>query len=260
MVGSRTFADPGGRAAMNARRLLFAALTAASFAIALPAVAQTRGDDRVGSGFTDHRAAGPNRRDWLQTARHTDEGGFRIGNPEAATKIVEYLSPSCPECAQFTHEASEQLFQQYVRTGHVSVEYRLYYRNGVDIAAGMLLNCLPADNYFDMMHALLGSQPQWLGRIRDVTPQQRQELSTLPPLEVARRMIPMLGLDAIARRNGLAPAAQQACLTQERLDGIERVHQAAVQAGVQGTPSFVINGTLSQVHNWAALAPLVRGR
>jgi hypothetical protein len=247
---------------MTSKTFLLAALAAATTfgALAPAASAQTRADDRVGAGFTNNRPDGPNRRDWLRSTRHTREGGFLIGNPEAATKIVEYVSPSCPECAQFTHEAGERLFQQYVRTGHVSIEYRLYYRNGVDIAAGMLLNCLPSETYFDMMHNLLGSQPQWLGRIRNVTPEQRQALSGLAPLEVARRMIPMLGLDAIARRHGLDAAAQQACLTQERMDGIETVHQAAVQAGVQGTPSFVVNGTLSQAHNWASLEPLVRGR
>lgn len=246
---------------MSRARLLLAALAAATTWAAIPAAsAQTRADDRIGAGFTNSRPDGPNRRDWLRTTRHTNEGGFLIGNPEAATKIVEYVSPSCPECAEFTHQAGERLFQQYVRTGHVSVEYRLYYRNGVDIAAGMLLNCLPADTYFDMMHNLLGSQPQWLGRIQSVTPAQRASLSGLAPLEVARRMIPMLGLDAIARRHGLDAATQQACLTQERMDGIERVHQAAVQAGVQGTPSFVVNGQLSQAHNWASLEPLVRGR
>ena len=244
---------------MTGRLLLLGACAVAALG-ATGAAAQTRADDRVGAGFTNNRSDGPNRRDWLQTTRHTREGGFLIGNPDAATKLVEYLSPSCPECAEFTHQAGEQLFQQYVRTGHVSVEYRLFYRNGVDIAAGLLLNCLPSERYFDMMHNLLGSQPQWLGRIREVTPQQRQALSGLPPLEVARRMIPMLGLDQIARRNGLDAAAQQACLTQERLDAMERVQQAAAQAGVQGTPSFIINGTLSQVHNWAGLEPLVRGR
>ena len=224
------------------------------------AQAQTRADDRVGAGFTRNRPDGPDRRDWLRTAHRTEEGGFRLGSPEAPTKVIEYLSPSCPECAQFTDESSSRLFQQYVRTGRVSVEYRLFYRNGVDIAAGLLLNCLPADKYFDMMHNLLGSQPQWLGRIAQVTPQQRQELSGLAPLEVSRRMIALLGLDAIARRNGLEASAQPACLTQERLDAIERVHQAAVQAGVQGTPAFFVNGQRVPANTWAGLEPLVRGR
>jgi protein-disulfide isomerase len=244
---------------MRARLIFAGAVAAASLAAAIPAAsAQTRADDRVGAGFTNNRSDGPRRRDWLQTTRVTAEGGFRIGNPESTVNLVEYISPSCPECAEFTHQAAEQLFQQHVRTGRVSVEYRLYYRNGVDIAAGLLLNCLPPDKYFDMMHNLLGAQPQWLGRIAQVTPAQRQELSGLAPLEVSRRMITLLGIDVIARRNGLANAAQQACLTQERLDGIERVHQAAVAAGVQGTPTFFINGTKVEPHNWAGLEPLLR--
>jgi protein-disulfide isomerase len=245
---------------MRGRLIFLGAAAGLALLSALPAAAQSRADDRVGAGFTANRSDGPTRRDWLRTTRRTDEGGVRIGNPEARTKVVEYLSPSCPECALFTHQAGERLFQQHVRSGHVSVEYRLYYRNGVDIAAGMLLNCLPADRYFDMMHGLLGSQPDWLGRVARVTPQQRQELTGLPPLEVARRMIAMLGLDAIARRNGLDTAAQQACLTQERFQGIERVHQAAVQSGVQGTPAFFINGQRSTANNWATLEPLLRGQ
>ena len=43
-------------------------------------------------------------------------------------------------------------------------------------------------------------------------------------------------------------------------DGGDGLIEAAVAAGVQGTPSFAVNGTLSQAHNWAALEPLVRGR
>jgi hypothetical protein len=242
-------------------RLIFLGATAGlALLSALPAAAQSRADDRVGAGFTDNRPDGPSRRDWLRTARRTDEGGFQMGNPEARTKIVEYLSPTCLECAQFVYEGGERLFQNHVRSGRVSVEYRLYYRNGVDIAAGMLLNCQPAHRYFAMMHGLLGSQPEWLGRVARVTPQQRQELVGLPPLEVARRMIAALGLDAVARRHGLDPAEQQACLNQERYEGIERVHQAAVQAGVQGTPAFFINGERSAANNWATLEPLLRGR
>ncbi len=232
----------------------------AVFAAALPLHAQSRSADRVGPGFTQNRPDGPNRRDWLRTTRRTAEGGFRIGNPDAQTRIVEYLSPSCPECALFTYQAADRLFQRHVRTGRVSVEYRLFYRNGVDIAAGLLANCMRPASYFELMHNLLGSQPQWLGRVREVTPAQRQELGALPPLQVARRMVPMLGLDVIARRHGLDAEAQEACMTQSNLDAIERVHQAAVQAGVTATPTFFINGQRVQPNDWAGIEPLVRGR
>ncbi len=239
-------------------RLLLAGL--AAFAAALPVHAQSRADDRVGPGFTQNRPDGPNRRDWLRTMRRTPEGGYRIGNPEAETRVVEYLSPSCPDCAQFAYQAADRLFRHYVRIGRVSVEYRIHYRNGADIAAGLLLNCARPGTYFELMHNLLGSQAQWLGRVRDVTPQQRQELGALSPLQVAQRMVPMLGLDAIARRSGIDAAAQQACITQAALDEIERVHQAGVQAGVTGTPTFFINGRRVEPTTWAGIEPLVRGQ
>ncbi len=40
-------------------------------------------------------------RDWTRTAAATPEGGYLIGNPAAATRIVEYASYTCPHCAHF---------------------------------------------------------------------------------------------------------------------------------------------------------------
>ncbi|HYJ51748.1 MAG TPA: thioredoxin domain-containing protein, partial [Allosphingosinicella sp.] len=99
-------------------RAVIAAL-AATAAIALPAA--TSAQDRIGPGFTNNRPDGPSRRDWLLTAARTPEGGFRIGNPNAEVKVVEYLSTTCPHCAEFAHEGGPRLFQQHVRNGHVSV-------------------------------------------------------------------------------------------------------------------------------------------
>lgn len=39
----------------------------------------------------------------------------------------------------------------------------------------------------------------------------------------------------------------------------DRVHRAAVQAGVQNTPTFFINGERSAASDWATLEPLLRG-
>jgi protein-disulfide isomerase len=35
-------------------------------------------------------------RDWTQTVARTPEGGFRMGNPNAPVKLIEYLSFACP--------------------------------------------------------------------------------------------------------------------------------------------------------------------
>jgi len=235
-------------------RAVIAALAGAA-AIALPIAASAQ--DRIGPGFTNDRPDGPRRRDWLLTADRTPEGGFRLGNPNASIKVVEYLSTTCPHCAEFAHRGGERLFQQYVRSGHVSIEYRNYYLNGVDIAAALLSRCARPRDYFTMTHALLGSQPQWMGRVSAITPEQRAALQALPPLEVAKRLVSMLGLDAIGERHGITPQVRAQCLTQASLDQLDVLHSAGAAAGVNGTPTFFINGQMTQANTWEAIEPLL---
>ncbi|MEA3079375.1 MAG: hypothetical protein QOF05_783, partial [Sphingomonadales bacterium] len=39
--------------------------------------------------------------DWARTVVATPEGGFRMGNPSAKVKLVEYGSLACPHCRHF---------------------------------------------------------------------------------------------------------------------------------------------------------------
>jgi protein-disulfide isomerase len=239
---------------MKARTLI--ALLAGFAAVALPgdgAAQRTRSE-----GI---RSDGPDRRDWTQTVARTPEGGFRMGNPDAPVKVVEYLSLTCPHCAEFAHQGGERLFQQYVRSGRVSVEYRNYVLNAYDLAAAFVSRCASPRQYFNMSHELLGTQPRWMGRMQTLTDAQRAELRGLAPLQAMQRIVAMLGLDAVAARHGLTPAAQRTCLAdQAALDRIGEMQQAAQRLGVTGTPTFLINGQLAQVNTWAAIEPLLRGR
>jgi protein-disulfide isomerase len=195
--------------------------------------------------------------DWTRVAARTPEGGFRMGNPSAPVKVVEYLSLTCPHCAAFAHEGSAGLLG-YVRTGRVSIEYRNYFLNGVDISASMLARCASPVNYFAMVHTLLGSQPAWMGRTRNVTEQQRQELSQLPPLQVAQRLVPLLGLDVVGQRYGITPALRRRCMTQASLSQLEQVRTAGDRLGVEGTPTFFINGVKANTNTWSGLEPMLR--
>lgn len=200
-------------------------------------------------------------RDWTQVAVRTPEGGFRIGNPNASVKLVEYLSLTCPHCAAFAHDGSARLLQQYVRPGRVSVEYRNYVLNGYDLAAAMLSRCAAPRAYFAMTHELLGTQPRWMGRIQALTDAQRGELRGLPPLQAMPRIVALLGLDAVAARHGIGPAAQRACLAdQAALDRIGTIRQAGDGLGVNGTPTFFVNGRVAQANSWAGIEPLLSGR
>lgn len=199
-------------------------------------------------------------RDWSQVVERTPEGGFRMGNPDAPVKIVEYLSLTCSHCAHFAHEGAPELIRDYVRSGRVSLEYRNFVLNAYDLAAAFLSRCAAPQDYFPLNHAILAGQAQWLGRVQNLPAQQRQELASLQPIEGMRRIVAWTGLDAIAARHGITPAEARACLSdQAALDRIVAMRAAGDEAGVAGTPSFSINGRLAaDVHDWASLEPLLR--
>jgi protein-disulfide isomerase len=260
MAGARTVAAHGSGTLTMRTRFLIAALAAAAVILPVATNAQ-RQAGREGRGG-EVRSDGPQARNWMETVERTPEGGFRMGNPNARVKLIEYLSLSCPHCAEFAHQGGRSLFQEYVRSGRVSVEYRNYTLNGFDLAAAFLSRCASPEQYFDMTHYLLGHQPEWLGRSQSLTEAQRNELRSATPLVAMQRLAPMLGLDRIASRHGLNPAAQRTCLAnQAGLDQIERMVQAArSQHNVQGTPTFLINGQVVEANSWATIEPLLRGR
>ena len=103
------------------RRVKRGLAAASLILLALPAAVGSQ--PRSTAGKTGQQR-GPEARDWLRTAVRTPEGGFRIGNPNARVKVIEYLSLTCPHCAEFAHQGSQRLLQNYVRPGQVSVEYR----------------------------------------------------------------------------------------------------------------------------------------
>jgi protein-disulfide isomerase len=199
-------------------------------------------------------------RDWTATAARTPEGGFRIGNPNARVKLVEYLSLTCPHCAEFAHESGTLLFSRYVRGGTVSVEYRNFYLNGLDVAASLLARCAAPRAYFNLTHDLFASQRQWMGRMQNLTEAQRNELNGLRGMPAAQRLISMIGLDAIAARHGVSARMRQTCISQASLNGLEALHAGGERLGVGGTPTFFINGRQLDTNTWAGIEPLLRGR
>lgn len=228
-------------------RLLALALAAALIAPMASAPAQER--------------AAPRQRDWTQVVTATAEGGFRMGNPQAPVKVVEYLSLTCPHCASFAAEGTRPLMT-YVRSGRVSLEYRNFVLNGLDLVAALLSRCAAPQNYFALNHAILASQAEWMGRVQAMSAAQRQEMESLGDLQRLRRVATIAGLDAIAARHGVTPAEADSCMAEQaRLDRLIQMREAASRYGVTGTPTFAINGQIAgSAGTWATLEPLLRGR
>jgi protein-disulfide isomerase len=195
---------------------------------------------------------------WTRVAVRTPEGGFRIGNPNARIKLVEYLSTTCGHCAQFSRESAARLIPVHVRSGRVSVEYRNYYLNGLDVAAALISRCASPARYFAMTHELLATQATWTARMRNVPAARQQQIQAMAPPQAMEALIAVLGLDVMGQRHGITPAVRRQCLTQANLDRLEQLHGQGVSAGVQGTPTFFINGVLQNVNSWATIEPLLR--
>jgi len=233
------------------KRSLLSALAALAAVTALAGPATDAAAQRRGRPA----AAAPN---WTRVMVRTPEGGFRIGNPNARVKLIEYLSTTCGICAAFSRESAARLIPFYVRSGRVSVEYRNYYLNGPDVAAAMLSRCATPARYFAMTHELLATQPTWTARIRAIPPARQQQLQVMQPLQLIAALGGDLGLNAIGLRHGITPAVRRQCLTDANLNRLEQLHSMGASAGVQGTPTFFINGVKQNVNTWAGLEPLLR--
>lgn len=196
--------------------------------------------------------------DWLTTVSRTPEGGYRMGNPDAGVKLVEYGSLTCPHCAEFSEKGSAPL-KQLVATGKVSWEYRNYVRDPIDVTASLLVRCAPPQAFFPMVEQLYADQKNWFARIEG---QQAQlaTIQTLPPAEQFKRIATAAGFDQFVQQRGVSAEQANACLSdQAATQKLVDMQQAANQMNLPGTPTFLINGQIvPNAATWEALEPALK--
>lgn len=200
------------------------------------------------------KAAAPAPRDWTRTVAATPEGGFRVGNPAAPVKLVEYGSLTCPHCAEFSAESKGKL-PNYVRSGRVSFEFRPLILNAVDVSASLLARCAGPRGFFPFVERVYATQPAWTGKVIA----QSASFSTLPDAQKFARVAELGGLNGLAAQVGLPPARAKACLAdQTGVDRLVAIYKAADAIGVARTPTFLINGKVASAADWASLEPLLK--
>jgi protein-disulfide isomerase len=199
------------------------------------------------------------RADWSRTVVATPEGGFRMGNPAAKVRLVEYGSLTCGHCANFAKAGMESLVGTYVRSGKVSYEYRSYILNGLDVAATLVARCGGPARFFPVADKLYATQGQWMGRITDLTEAQKAQLNALPENQRLARVAEFAGIPQLAAQHGIAASQSRRCLSdQAALDRLAKISEAAEAQGVQGTPTFLLNDGNIGSHTWATLEPILR--
>lgn len=196
--------------------------------------------------------------DWSRRAVATPAGSYVIGNPAAKAKVVEYLSYTCPSCANFVRESSPALKRDYLARGRASLEVRHALRDPLDLAAALLARCDGPAKFMGHSEAIFAKQTDWMARGSSYFQANGERLKALPRekalVEVARGS----GLTAIVQARGLTPAKANACLISK--PATEQLGAMATEAWgtrkIPGTPAFLINGTLAAgALDWNGLKP-----
>ncbi len=151
------------------------------------------------------------------------DGDMALGAAEGAkVTVVEYASPTCPHCALWQENTWPAFKTAYVDTNKVRYVFRELPTPPADVAAAgfLMARCAGADNYFDVIHAIMKSQAEWRagGNPRD-------------------------SLVRIAGEHGMDEAAFTRCVTDPAgIAALEARVKAATDAGVINTPTFFVNG------------------
>ncbi|WP_407819032.1 thioredoxin domain-containing protein, partial [Staphylococcus aureus] len=66
-----------------------------------------------------------------------------LGDANAPVKIVEYMSMTCPHCANFHNKTFEEIKKKYIDTGKVYFVLREFPFDPRAAAAFMLARCAP---------------------------------------------------------------------------------------------------------------------
>jgi protein-disulfide isomerase len=199
---------------------------------------------------------------WNGMVQVTPAGTHVVGNPAAKVKLVEYVSYTCPHCANFEQESAAGLQLFFVNSGKGSIEVRNFLRDPADLAVALLTNCVTPRRFFVIHSAFMRQQAQWLGRAQGLSKAQIKRWYEGPQPARMRAIAGDLGLYQIAQAHGLDRTSADRCLANEAM--VKRLTDltvAADKAGVDSTPTFAINGTvLIGTHEWSTLEPQLKVR
>jgi protein-disulfide isomerase len=178
-----------------------------------------------------------------------------MGNPDAPIKLVEYGSLSCPHCAHLAQEAMEPLKTDFVSTGRVSYEFRSFVIHPQDVPLTVLVQCAPKESFFPLVEQIYANFDAMNKPMEDqATLKKAQAAMTLAPAARWPAFADILGYTSFFAQRGLPSAQSHACLADVTTAKAAADHaQKYGDAGIDQTPTLVINGNQLQGADWASL-------
>jgi len=195
---------------------------------------------------------------WPATIVRTPRGHL-IGNPEAETQLIEFISYTCPHCSDFAARGEPALEIVLLKPGKMNVEVRPVIRNEIDTMVSLLAQCGDPAGFKGRHQALMLSQADWLGKAR-AAPESQKAIWLRGDKAGRTNAANALGLIAMLAQRGQAVAELDACVADDAAAAALRNNSKADydDFGVPGTPSFALDGKLvPEVFTWEGLYPVL---
>jgi protein-disulfide isomerase len=248
---------------MPAHRLTWArlalALAAAPLALGLAACGKKEAGSAV-SGQPAAKIAPPAGKTWQDVVVKTPEGGYLMGNANAPIKLVEYGSLSCPHCAKLSNDGFRPLVDNYVDSGRVSYEFRSFAIHGIDVPLTVLARCGAPESFFGLVEQIYRNQEAMMTRAQQGDA-QAQAAANLPRNQQMVAMAQAYGLIDFFAQRGIAVDQAKACLANTAAaEEVAKQADTYGKAGIDSTPTLIVNGDKLEAHEWKELEPELKNR
>lgn len=151
---------------------------------------------------------------------------YVLGDKNAPVTFIEYASFTCPHCAHFNDDVFKQMKKDYIDTGKVKFILREVYFDQFGLLAAQIARCGGEMRYYGISDMLFSQQKEWIGSGKG------DEI--------------VANLRKLGKVAGLSDDQLDACIAdKDRTNAMIAAYQKNFTAdGIEGTPSFTINGEL----------------
>ncbi len=239
------------------RTLLRTSFAALVLPLVLGLAACGKGKEEAGglSGEPIAKVAAPAGKAWADTVEKTPQGGYRMGNPQAPIKLVEYGSLSCSHCAEFSEQGSAALRDEFVASGRVSYEMRNFVRDPLDLTASLLTRCGAPESYFALTEQAFANQAAMFQKAQGAGEAAYAAAMAQPDAKRYAALADLAGLSEFFAARGIARDQAAACLAKvgEAQALAKRTQEQGAEFKIEGTPTFLVNGQMIGSMGWTEL-------